>query len=257
MPKIVSWNVNSIRARLDSVLPWLQENQPDVLAIQETKAENAHFPAAVFEELGYHVIFHGQKSYNGVAMITKLPLSDVITHLPGSDDDKECRLMAATLGDLRIINVYVPNGQDLNTAKYEYKLQWLERFKDFVEAQLKDYPNVILLGDFNIAPTGEDVYDEKIWQNRILVSDPERAVLKKLLDLGFKDSFRLFERPEKLYSWWDYRTMAFRRNLGLRIDLILLSLPLTERCIQSEIDKNPRGDEKPSDHAPVWVELLS
>jgi exodeoxyribonuclease III len=259
--KIVSWNVNSIRARLESVLPWLEKNQPDVLAVQETKVENAQFPVEVFENLGYHVIFHGQKSYNGVAMISKQPLSDIMTILPNlsdSEEDTQARLLAGTFTqsdgkELRIINVYIPNGQDLTSDKYPYKLKWLERFKNFVASQMANYPNVILLGDFNIAPTDDDVYDAKVWKDCVLVSEPERQALKALLDLGFQDSFRLFEQPEKKYSWWHYRAMAFRRNMGLRIDLILISNPLLKHCTESDIDKTPRGWEKPSDHAPIWV----
>lgn len=256
MYTIASWNVNSIRARLDSVLPWLKENQPDVLAIQETKAENVHFPAAVFEELGYHVIFHGQKSYNGVAMISKMPLIDPVMRW-SDDNDMACRLLAATIvgaqSNIRVVNVYVPNGQDLTSDKYQYKLAWLEHFRCFIADELIHYPQTILLGDFNIAPTDADVHDPAVWQNCVLVSEPERSALNAILQLGFKDSFRLFEKPAGLFSWWDYRAMGFRRNRGLRIDLILLSDALAPRCTKSEIDKKPRGDEKPSDHAPVWV----
>lgn len=253
MIKIASWNVNSIRARLDSALPWIQENQPDLLAIQETKVENAQFPAAVFEELGYYVTFHGQKSYNGVAIISKNPLEDIRTTWPGEHDDTECRLLVGTFNGIRIVNVYVPNGQDLTSEKYTYKLNWLKRFHDFVAEELEHYPDMALLGDFNIAPQEEDVYDPKIWQGCVLVSEPERHALQRLFRLGFCDSFRLFNQSKEQYSWWDYRAAAFRRNMGLRIDLILLSQSLRKRCTQSEIDKTPRKAEKPSDHAPVWI----
>lgn len=256
MYKIASWNVNSIRARLDAILPWIQENEPDVLALQETKVDNAQFPVPVFEALGYCVTFHGQKSYNGVATISKKPLTDVITTWPNvleGEADSQCRLLAGTMDNMRIVNVYVPNGQDLLSDKYIYKLDWLERFRHFVADELERYPDMALLGDFNIAPTDDDVYDSKIWQNRVLVSDPERHSLQRFFDLGFKDSFRLFEQPKEKYSWWDYRAASFRRNMGLRIDLILLSASLAKRCTQSEIDKTPRGLEKPSDHAPVWI----
>lgn len=255
MVKIASWNVNSIRARLDSVLPWLEAHRPDVLAIQETKVENAQFPAIVFEEMGYHVTFHGQKSYNGVAIISKAPLGELVIAWPEGEEDHQCRLLAGTFGNLRIVNVYVPNGQSVGSEKYAYKLKWLERFRHFVADELARYPEMILLGDFNIAPYDEDVYDPKVWQGRVLVSDPERHALQRLFHLNFKDSFRLFEQPKEQYSWWDYRTAAFRRNLGLRIDLILLSQQLVTRCVQSEIDKTPRGLEKASDHAPVWIML--
>lgn len=256
MLKIASWNVNSIRARMEAVLPWLEEHQPDILALQETKVENHQFPVAEFESAGYHIIFHGQKSYNGVAILSKQPLSDILTQWPSEqENDPQCRLLAATLGDVRVVNVYVPNGQDLTSEKYTYKLEWLKRFRDFVSEELVRYPKMVLLGDFNIAPCDEDVYDPKVWKDCVLVSEPERHALQRLFNLGFKDSFRLFNQPKEKYSWWHYRAMAFRRNMGLRIDLILLSASLANDCEQSEIDKTPRGWDKPSDHAPVWVKL--
>lgn len=270
--KITSWNVNSVRARLDSVAAWLKEYQPNVLALQETKVEDAHFPAAFFEELGYHVTFHGQKSYNGVAFLSKEPPTDVVCNarpqggqpqgLPLQESsevtvlDKEARILAATFGTLRVINIYVPNGQDLTSEKYVYKLSWLEQFHQYIAEELLRYPKLVILGDFNIAPTDADVYDPKIWQDRVLVSQKERFALDKLLRLGLKDSFRLFDQPKDHYSWWDYRAASFRRNLGLRIDLILISRALMKQCIKSDIDKTPRGWDKPSDHAPVWINLL-
>lgn len=270
--KITSWNVNSVRARLDSVAAWLKEYQPNVLALQETKVEDAHFPAAFFEELGYHVTFHGQKSYNGVAFLSKEPPTDIVCNarsqggqpqgLPLQESsevnvlDKEARILAATFGTLRVINIYVPNGQDLTSEKYVYKLSWLEQFHQYIAEELVRYPKLVILGDFNIAPTDADVYDPKIWQDRVLVSQKERFALEKLLRLGLKDSFRLFDQPKDHYSWWDYRAASFRRNLGLRIDLILISRALMKQCIKSDIDKTPRGWDKPSDHAPVWINLL-
>jgi len=251
--KIASWNVNSVRARLDSILPWIETHQPDVLAMQETKVENDHFPAAVFEELGYHTMFHGQKSYNGVAIISRNPVEEVCTSWPGDHNDLECRLLVGTFNGIRIINVYVPNGQSIDSEKYTYKLEWLKRLRDFVEEELAQHPNMIILGDFNIAPKDDDVYDPKVWQDCVLVSDLERQGLERLFRLGFQDSYRLFDHPKDQYSWWDYRAAAFRRNMGLRIDLILVSGALTSRCVKSEIDKTPRSDDKPSDHAPVWI----
>lgn len=249
---IASWNVNSVRARLDAVCAWLQEHQPDVLALQETKVENGSFPKEAFEVLGYHVLFHGQKSYNGMATISKLPLTDVVI-------DEECRRLSATLDmngtPLRIVNVYVPNGQDLSSEKYVYKLAWFENLRDLLAEELTRYPETLILGDFNVAPTDDDVFDPKLWHERILVSSKERFALEKLFHLGFKDSFRLFDQPKEKYSWWDYRAASFRRNMGLRIDLILLSRALAGRCTHSDIDKTPRGGERPSDHAPVWVML--
>ncbi len=252
--KIASWNVNSIRARLDSVIPWIQEHQPDLLAMQETKVDNDQFPRALFEDLGYHTVFHGQKSYNGVAIISKSPVDDICTTWPGDHDDIECRLLACTFNGVRIVNVYVPNGQSVNSEKYTYKLAWLNRFRDFVTDELERYPNMVLLGDFNIAPKDEDVYDPKVWQGCVLVSEPERHGLERLFHLGFQDSFRLFEQPKDQFSWWDYRAAAFRRNMGLRIDLILVSSMFAKHCLKSEIDKTPRKADKPSDHAPVWIQ---
>lgn len=273
--KIVSWNVNSVRARLEAVAVWLKEYQPNVLALQETKVEDVHFPVAFFEELGYHVTFHGQKSYNGVAILSKEPPTDVVFNgqpqgspprassqsVESADAeinvlDKEARILAVTFGKLRVVNIYVPNGQDLTSEKYSYKLSWLEQFRQYIAEELVRYPNMVILGDFNIAPEDADVYDPKIWQDRVLVSQKERFALEKLLRLGLKDSFRLFDQPKDHYSWWDYRAASFRRNMGLRIDLILIGHALVKQCVKSDIDKTPRGWDKPSDHAPVWINLL-
>jgi len=256
MYKIASWNVNSVRARIEPVVEWIRDYQPDILAIQETKVEKELFPKEIFEDLGYYVSVVGQKSYNGVATISREPLQDILSHWPDHlNTDNEQRLLVGTAGKLRIVNVYVPNGQSVDSEKYVYKLGWLERFHAFIKEELTRYPEIVILGDFNIAPADEDVYDPKAWEGNVLVSEPERSALQKLLRLGFKDSFRLFDQPKEQYSWWNYRAAAFRRNMGLRIDLVLISNALIPRCTASEIDKAPRGKEKPSDHAPVWVAL--
>jgi len=253
--KIATWNVNSLRVRLPHVLDWLATEQPDVLALQEIKMEEVNFPYQELLEAGYHSIACGQKTYNGVAILTKQEITsdNAITCL--YQEDEQRRLLAVTLNDLRIINVYIPNGAHPSDAKYIYKLHWLEQFHLFLNEQLKTHSNIIVLGDFNIAPTDNDVHDPQGWEGQVLVSEPERAAFNALLNLGFKDGFRLFTPEEKVYSWWDYRAAAFRRNMGLRIDHILISDALVPRCVSSHIDKAPRTLEKPSDHTPVVLEL--
>lgn len=248
--KIATWNVNSLRVRLDHVLSWLSANQPDVLALQETKVEDAHFPEAPFKAAGYHVLFNGQKTYNGVALISRIPMQHLVTVFPKFDDSQR-RILIATLGSLRIVNIYVPNGASLDSEKYTYKLRWLNQLKAYLEQELVRHPHLIVLGDFNIAPEDSDVHDVKSWQGKVLVSPLERQALKEIMALGFKDSFRLFNNQPGHYSWWDYRAGAFRRNHGLRIDHILTSDALASRCIACNIDKEIRLWEKPSDHVPV------
>ncbi len=248
--KIATWNVNSLRVRLDHVLAWLNSNQPDVLALQETKVENQHFPEAPFKAAGYHVLFNGQKTYNGVALISRVPMQHLVTVFPEFDDPQR-RILVVTLGSLRIVNIYVPNGARLDSEKYVYKLQWLKQLKAYLEQELLRHPDLIVLGDFNIAPEDSDVYDAKVWQGQVLVSPLERQALKEIITLGFKDSFRLFNNQPGHYTWWDYRAGAFRRNHGLRIDHILTSNALASRCIACNIDKEIRLWEKPSDHVPV------
>lgn len=248
--KIASWNVNSLNVRLPQVLQWLSTTQPDVLALQETKLTDDKFPAAEFEAAGYQVVFSGQKTYNGVALISREPLTEVITDLPGLDDPQR-RILGATNGDLRVLNLYVVNGQEVGSEKFDYKLHWLQKVHDYLRQDMKRHKRYIVLGDFNIAPADADVYDPQVWHENILCSTPERSALKAILDLGFVDTFRLFEQEENRFSWWDYRMNAFRRNFGLRIDLILASKRLAEHCTGSSIDLEPRGWERPSDHAPV------
>lgn len=252
--KLATWNVNSLKVRLPQVLDWLAATQVDALCLQETKTVDGGFPFTALEAAGYHAIHNGQKTYNGVAILARAGLLDEVRDLPDFDDPQK-RLIAASLGDVRLVCAYMPNGQAVGADKYEYKLRWLAALARWLKNELQRYPQLALLGDFNIAPDDRDVYDPVAWQGQILCSEPERAAYRALLELGFADAFRLFEQPEKVYSWWDYRMMGFRRNHGLRIDHILLSPALAKRCLTCAIDKAPRGLERPSDHAPVIAEL--
>lgn len=252
--KIASWNVNSLKVRLPHVLQWLEENQPDVLGLQELKMESKVFPIEALLEAGYHACFSGQKTYNGVALLSKVEPQNVTIQMPNFVDEQQ-RVISATIDGVRIVNVYVPNGQSVDSDKYNYKLSWLEGLQAFLSKELEQYPDLVIMGDFNIAPEDKDVHDPLAWDGHVLVSGPERAAWRSLLDLGLSDSFRLFEQDDKLYSWWDYRNLAFRRNKGLRIDHLLVSDGLKEKCVKSYIDKAPRKLERPSDHAPVVCEL--
>jgi exodeoxyribonuclease-3 len=248
--KIATWNVNSLRVRLAQLGEWLQANPVDVIGLQELKLPDEDFPAAELAALGLHAAWYGQKTYNGVAIIAREPLTDVEYGMPGFDDPQR-RVIAATIGGVRVVNVYVPNGQAVGSDKYAYKLDWLERLRGYTAVALGRHPGLALLGDFNIAPEDRDVHDPAKWQGSVHVSQPERDALSRLMQAGLEDSFRLFEQPPGTYSWWDYRMGAFRRNHGLRIDLVLASRPLAERCIGCHVDRVPRAWERPSDHAPV------
>ncbi|MCW8408277.1 exodeoxyribonuclease III [Legionella sp. PATHC035] len=254
MLKLASWNVNSLKIRLEQVLQWLESTGVDVLAIQETKLLDENFPVTAFTEKGYHVVFSGQKTYNGVAVISRYPLTNVLTDIPDFVDPQR-RIIAVTVAGIRLINLYVPNGSELTSDKYQYKLNWLQKIIGFIQQQMNDFTNTAVVGDFNIAPEDRDVHDPSEWMGSVLVSPAEREAFTQLLQLGLHDSFRNFIQEEQSYSWWDYRAASFRRNRGLRIDHILLSKPLNALCRQSVIDKEPRKVERPSDHAPVWVEL--
>jgi len=255
MFKIATWNVNSLKVRLPQVLDWLEDSQIDVLGIQETKLEDSAFPREYFEEAGYEVSFLGQKTYNGVAWISRHPMEDRIDALPDFVDEQK-RVLAVTIKGIRYINFYIPNGQAVDSPKYQYKLAWLEKMLEFVQQQVQKYPQVVILGDFNIAPEDIDVYDPKQWFGEVLVSEPERLAFEKLKRLGLVDIVRqLHPDEDNLYSWWDYRAAAFRRGMGLRIDHILISQNLVKDCIASGVDKEPRKHERPSDHAPVWLTL--
>ncbi len=252
--KIATWNVNSMNVRLPHVLEWLQSHEPDVLVLQEIKQLTEKFPTEALAEAGYQSIASGQKTYNGVAVISKESATDPVTDLPDFEDPQR-RVLAATIGDTRIIDLYVPNGSEVGSEKYAYKLDWLASLRNFLEAEMATHQNVAVLGDFNIAPADADVYDPEKWGDAILCSPKERDALSALIDLGLTDVFRKFEQPESTFSWWDYRAAGFRRNAGLRIDLILTSASMTERCTASYVDKEPRAWERPSDHAPVVAEF--
>jgi len=252
--KIASWNVNSLNVRLPQVLAWLAAEQPDVLALQETKLVDENFPRAEIEAAGYHAEYAGQKTYNGVALLSRQPAQDVVTGIPGLDDVQR-RVLAATFAGVRVINLYVPNGESVESDKYRYKLDWLAKLTGWIRAELSGHPRLVVLGDFNVAPEPRDVHDPKQWEGRVLFSEPERAAFQQLLAVGLCDTFRLFEQPEKSFSWWDYRMQGFRRNHGLRIDHVLASDALCKLCGTSRIDKGPRAHERPSDHAPVVAEF--
>ncbi|KTD23252.1 exodeoxyribonuclease III [Legionella londiniensis] len=254
MLKLASWNVNSLKVRLPQVLDWIKKTNVDILALQETKILDEYFPKEPFEGLGYNVAFSGQKTYNGVALISRQPIAEVTCEIPGFEDTQR-RMIAATTAGCRVLNLYVPNGSEIGSDKYQYKLSWLEKIRDYIAHQLKQYTNLAVVGDFNIAPKDIDVHDPKAWEGCIHVSPPEREAFFELLKLGLKDSFRTLNPDEQKFSWWDYRAGGFRRNNGLRIDHILLSDDMLKRCEQSGIDIEPRRAARPSDHAPVWVQL--
>ena len=252
--KIASWNVNSLKVRLDQVRDWLVHQQPDVLGLQETKLTDDKFPIAAFEEIGYQVSFTGQPTYNGVALLARHALEDPVKSIPNYVDEQK-RAIAATINGVRVINLYVVNGKEVGSDKYDYKLGWLEAAHAWIADELRQHERLVVMGDFNIAPDDRDVHDPEAWHEKILCSTPERKALQGLLDLGLHDSFRLFDQPESVFSWWDYRAAMFRRGLGLRIDLVLCSDALKEVCLTSYIDKEPRKLERPSDHAPAVAEF--
>ena len=253
--KIASWNVNSLTARLPHVEEWLRLRQPDVLGLQETKLEDHRFPDTALAELGYRSVFCGQKTYNGVAILSRAPAQDVQCGIPGFDDEQK-RAIAATVGGVRIVNLYVVNGQSVGSPKYDYKLRWIEAVHAWLADELRRWPELVVMGDFNIAPEDRDTHDPALWNElSIHSSTAERAALQRLHGLGLHDSFRLHVEEPGQFSWWDYRMGAFRRNMGLRIDLVLVSEALKARTRAVHIDREPRTWERPSDHAPVWVEL--
>jgi len=256
--KLASWNVNSLKVRLPHLLDWLAGQTPEIVCLQETKLEDAKFPLDEIEAAGYHCAWSGQKTYNGVAILSRAALSEVATAMPAFPDEQK-RIIAATAGDgegaIRVVCAYVPNGQAVGSEKYEYKLKWLSAFRGWLDEELRRHPRLAVLGDYNIAPADEDVHDPKAWEGRILCSSRERQAFRTLLALGLKDSFRMFTQPERSFTWWDYRMNAFKRNLGLRIDHVLLSPDLASRCRTCTIDVEPRRLERPSDHAPVIAYL--
>jgi exodeoxyribonuclease III len=256
--KIATWNVNSLKVRLQHVIDWLKESQTDVLCLQELKLPNEKFPGAELEAAGYRSWFAGQKTYNGVGILVRDGLfvdeATVVRNIPGFEDPQQ-RVIATTIGDVRVVSAYFPNGQAPGTEKFAYKLEWLNAMHDWLAQEMQRYPKLALLGDYNIAPEDRDVHDPKAWEGQNLVSPEERAQFARLLELGFVDAFRQFEQPEKTFTWWDYRMFAFRRNAGVRIDHILLSPALAPLCKSVEVDKTPRKWEQPSDHTPVVAQL--
>ena len=256
--KLASWNVNSLKVRLPQLLDWLAQCRPDIVCLQETKLEDDKFPVLEIEAAGYRCAWSGQRTYNGVAILSRGLLADVATGMPGFPDEQK-RVIAASVGQaadpIRVVCVYVPNGQAVGSEKYEYKLKWLAACRDWLEQELINHPRLAVLGDYNVAPEDEDVHDPKAWEGHVLFSAPEREAFKNLLALGLNDAFRLFTQKEKSFTWWDYRMNGFKRNLGLRIDHILLSSGLASRCRACAIDVEPRKVERPSDHAPVLAEL--
>lgn len=254
MMKIASWNVNSLNVRLPHVLAWCDVAQPDVLALQETKMTDDRFPVAELQEAGYQSIFSGQKTYNGVAILSREAAVDPVMDIPGLDDPQR-RILAATVGDVRIVDLYVVNGSEVGSEKFEYKLHWLEKVTAWLADEMKQHEKVVVLGDFNIAPEDRDVYDPEAWHGKILCSTQERDALGRIMDLGLTDTFRMFEQEERAWSWWDYRMNMFRRKLGLRIDLVLASEAMAANCTASYVDIEPRRQERPSDHAPAIAEF--
>jgi len=255
MLKVATWNVNSLNVRLPHVLAWCDVARPDILALQETKLTDDRFPVEELRKAGYHSVYAGQKTYNGVAILSREPATDMVTDIDGLDDPQR-RILAVTIGDVRIIDLYVVNGSDVGSEKFAYKMHWLEQVTAFVADEIQRFDKVIVLGDFNIAPEDRDVHDPESWHEKILCSTPEREALQRILDLGLSDTFRQFEQEENTWSWWDYRMNAFRRNMGLRIDLVLASEVLAKACSAAYIDKEPRRQERPSDHAPAIAEFF-
>jgi exodeoxyribonuclease-3 len=255
--KLASWNVNSLKVRLPQLLDWLAGHAPDIVCLQETKLGDDRFPLLELEAAGYRCAFSGQKTYNGVAILSRRPFADVTAGMPAFPDEQK-RLIAVTVEQaaeaIRVVCAYVPNGQAVGSEKYEYKLKWLSALRTWLQEELRRTTRLVVLGDYNIAPADEDVQDPKAWEGQVLCSAAEREAFRNLLALGLKDAFRLFTK-EKSFTWWDYRMNAFMRNLGLRIDHVLLSVELASRCRACTIDVEPRRLERPSDHAPIMAEL--
>jgi len=250
--KIVTWNVNSLNVRLPHVLDYLKTHKPDVLALQETKTPDEKFPKAEIEAAGYHVVYSGQKTYNGVAVLSKARAADVQTGIPDFDDAQR-RMLATTINGVRVIDVYIPNGQEVDSEKYEYKLRWLKAFSAYLKEQLTQYGRLVVVGDYNIAPADIDIHDPLRWQGKIMCSAAERQQFCAMLDMGLKDTVRDLHPDEGMHSWWDYRLNAFQRGWGIRIDHVLATAKL--QALAGGVHKDERGRERPSDHAPVWVEF--
>lgn len=254
MLKVASWNVNSLNVRLPQVVAWCEAAKPDALALQETKVVDERFPVADLEAMGYQCLYSGQPTYNGVAVLSRQAAGDPVADVPGLEDHQR-RVLAASVGDIRVINLYVVNGSEVGSEKYEYKLRWLDAVTGWIADEMKRHEKVVVLGDFNIAPEDRDVHDPEAWRGKVLCSEPEREALRRIMSLGLVDTLRQFEQEEGIFSWWDYRMNAFRRKMGLRIDLILASAAMAECCSASYVDIEPRRQERPSDHAPVVAEF--
>jgi exodeoxyribonuclease-3 len=252
---LATWNVNSIRVRMPRLLDWLRRRQPDIVCLQETKVVDPDFPAEAIRACGYQCLVSGQKTYNGVAILSLLPAENPVSALPGDPSDEERRFLAATFGGVRVINIYAPNGGEVGTPKYEFKLRWYDRLRAYLESDKGPGIPLALCGDFNVAPEDRDVWDPERWRGQILFSEPEKAALAKVVGCGLTDALRMHHPEGGLYTWWDYRAGAFHRGWGLRIDHILLSASLAERCVEVEIDRDERKGEKPSDHAPVLAKF--
>jgi exodeoxyribonuclease-3 len=253
--RIVSWNINSLRKRQDRLLGWLRETQPDVVCLQETKCTDEQFPADALREAGYFSAFHGQKSYNGVAILSTVEPREVRPALCDEEEDPQARVIAATINDVRVFSVYAPNGQAVGSPAYEYKLKWYERLRSCLTNHESAAANLVVCGDFNVAPADEDVHDPALWRGAIMCSDGERAAFHSLCDSGLVDTLRLHRKETGIFSWWDYRMLSFPKNRGLRIDAVLASRGLADRCTDAGIDREMRKGKEPSDHAPVWAEF--
>jgi exodeoxyribonuclease-3 len=252
--KIATWNVNSLRVRLPHVLSFLEKEKPDILALQELKLPTEEFPYDAIRETGYFAAVSGQKTYNGVAVLSREEAKDIVTDIPDLEDHQR-RVLGVTINDIRVLDLYVPNGESVTSEKYQYKLNWLSKLDVFLKHEIKKYPKLIVLGDFNIAPTELDVHDPKLWEGNVLFSEPERKAFQDILQIGFIDCFRQLSPTEPGYTWWDYRMNAFKRKMGLRIDHILASHPLLSHCKKCYVDQLFRSLERPSDHAPVVADF--
>jgi exodeoxyribonuclease III len=253
--KIAAWNVNSIRARLDRLVDWLKSAQPDVLCLQELKCADAEFPMEAVRQAGYHAAVHGQKTYNGVAILAKVEPTDVVRGLSDGVEDTHARLIAATVNGVRVVSAYVPNGQEVGSPAYEYKLKWYERLRRYLDARHKPGEPLVLGGDWNVAPDNIDVYDPAVWEGQTLFTLRERTALKELCAFGLTDTFRTLHPEVQKFSWWDYRMLAFPKNKGVRIDHLFVTAPLAERLVAADVDREARKGKQPSDHAPVWAEF--
>jgi exodeoxyribonuclease-3 len=251
--RIVSWNINSLRKRQDRLFAWLETTQPDIVCLQETKCPDEQFPALALRAAGYHSAYHGEKSYNGVAILAKEELHEIRASLCDEVVDTQARVIAASVGQLRVFSIYAPNGQAVGSSAYEYKLQWYGRLRDCLAKEKS--PHLILCGDFNVAPQDIDVYDAELWRGAIMASDSERTAFRNLCSLDLHDTLRIHHKEGELFSWWDYQMRAFERNRGLRIDAVLASEGLAKKCIASGIEREMRAGKDPSDHAPVWAEF--